>query len=116
MHRSLKNIRLLLILLLIFSVAGSSLQLFKESKANEKLSKELVSQKEKQEPRQQISQPVELEAVVPFFAFDLLKDSYLISQFDFQDDLEETFYVSEPLYTSKYFKTLFCYVISPNAP
>jgi hypothetical protein len=116
MHSSSKNIRLFVILLLIFSVGLSSLYSYEENKDAQKSKKELASKDQKKDRAEEISKPAELEAVVPFFSFDLLKDSYLIIKIDFFEDLITEIYSSEPIYTSKYFKTLFCFVISPNAP
>jgi len=116
MRGSLKNIKIAVVLLLILSVGISALPDFCSPKENLKASKEVTSKETKKDQKENISLPTEMEAVVPFFAFDLLKDSYLISKLDFQINLEEEVYLSEPLYASKYFKTLFCFVISPNAP
>lgn len=115
MHKRLKNIRIAFILLLIFSVGISSLHLI-ETDSTQKAPKEVAGKKNSTEKQEEISNPAELEAVVPFFAFEIMKDFYLISKLNFQDDSQEEVYTREPLYTSNYFKTLFCFVISPNAP
>lgn len=115
MHGSLKNIRLFVILLLILSVAASSL-FSPENSEESKSNTELASGKDAKNNAEEISKPVELEAVVPFFAFDVIKYTYLIFQQNFQNDIKEEVYIGEPQYTSNYFKTLFRFVISPNAP
>lgn len=115
MQVSIKNIKITFILLLILSVIGASLPVY-GSKESAESAKEFSTEKSTGKHSQEISKLTEFEAVVPFFAFDLLKDSYLISNLDFPIELDEEVYISDPLYTSNYFKTLFCFVISPNAP
>lgn len=116
MPQRLKNIQILIVLLLILSVAGSSLWISKHSETDTNVKTEQASKEKQKSSEQKITKPSEFEAVVPFFEFGLIKDSYLISKLDFKEVLKEEVCLSIPIYTSKYFKTLFCFVISPNAP
>lgn len=57
-----------------------------------------------------------LEAVIPLLTLDLSQDIYI----GFKKQVLKIFYVEKeielPLYLSKYFKNLFLYIISANAP
>lgn len=112
MKKATKNlIRVFTILLLIISVAGTS-SFIPAKSDKEPIKKELAEKKQGKE----ISKPASMIAVLPFFQFDLLQDLYLISSLDFVKDLHQKIIITPSEYQSKYFKTLFCFVISPNAP
>lgn len=107
-----KNIRIISLFLLIFSVAISSLYLV--SKDSKEAPKKEVTQKKKSE--QKVSAAQDFIAVIPFIEFDFVTDLYLILKFDFIEKEEQWITDSELPYIIRYFKTLFCFVISTKAP
>src|SRR5690242_12239559 len=110
MSQNSKHIGFYVIALLILSVVMSSFSVYTKTE-NKKASVE-KSSKKTNEQKETISKAVELEAVIPFIEFDLIKYSYLISQLSFQEINISEAYVSYLPYTSRYFKTLLCFVIS----
>ena len=107
-----KNIRIVSLFLLIFSVAISSLYLV--SKNSKEAPKKEITKEKKSE--QKVSAAQDFVAVIPFIEFDLVTDLYLILKFDFIEKQEQWITDSELPYIIRYFKTLFCFVISTKAP
>lgn len=119
MRGSVKNIRITLLFLLLLSVGISSLYSVADHAGPREKAKKEAKGKEKQEDKQEqeeISLSRGFVAVMPFFQLDLIKDLYVVLKFELSENTEKCFESTFAPYTGKYFKTLFCFVISPNAP
>ncbi|MBX9853737.1 MAG: hypothetical protein K2X86_18490 [Cytophagaceae bacterium] len=111
-----KNIlRLLTVLLLILSVAGSSFFIENEQKINEKEKTEAAAREQNKEANE-IVKPAKFFAIVTVLHFDVAQELYVIFNLNFLENLQEEPFFTEPYSISRYFKNLFCFVISPNAP
>jgi len=116
MKGSFKNIKALALFLLILSVAISSLYFLNTSSSQKEPIKKEISHKKKSADEAQVSSLQSILAVVPFIQFDLVSDLYLVAKFEFAEKKVEFINESELPYIFKYFKTLFCFVISTKAP
>jgi hypothetical protein len=116
MKHSTKNIKAIALFLLILSVAISSLYFLSTSSNPKEAIKKEISHKKKAEEEAKVSSLQSIQAVVPFIQFDLVTDLYLVAKFEFAEKKVEFINESELPYIFKYFKTLFCFVISTKAP
>jgi hypothetical protein len=114
MKPTIQYTRIIILSLLLVAVAVASLSYFSVQGA-EKSKKEL-SQSEENPQETTVATYDGLIAVIPFIEFDLIKDLYLLIKFEFVEKPQHYFNNSELPYTIRFFKTLFCFVISPNAP
>jgi hypothetical protein len=100
---------------LILAVAGTSL-LFDHGRmdGHEKIEKP-VGQKNNNGQQEEVK-AADFVAIVSFIHFDLMQELYLIFNLEFDIDLPESNSFLQEIFINRYFKNLFCYVISPNAP
>lgn len=113
--------RLVAFVAILASILGSALNShsfgFKEKLIDKAISKKQSPvDKKSKESKETFIENVSFEAVVPFLHLDLSQELYIIFSQTFLHSLFAEILFQEPDYISKYFKNLFLFVISPNAP